>query len=907
MGTPFVGRASERRALAGALEAVHRGQPRIALVEGPPGIGKSSLLQVLVGQVEDAHVLDASGTELEVAVSWGVVDQLVRASGLDEAGLPAPLSELGPDAPTVGAGLVELFGTAFAGEPIVLVLDDAHWADLPSMQALTFALRRLRHDPLLALIGVRSEERARLPEGLLALASGPRGIHLTLPGLHVGELADLARGWEVNLSSAAAERMWAHTGGNPLHATALLDELDPAQLEQADEIPLPAPRSYGQLVLSRLAQCPLSTERLVAAAAVAGPSCPLALAAQIGGVEDPLRALDPAAATGLITARRDGAHLMISFVHALIRAAIYHDLSPHRLASLHQRAAQLVDDPRAALRHRARAAHDPSVFAADAERFARQEVTRGDWGSAADAFAHAAQLSADPARRETSLLHAIEAALHAGDGRAVMALVEQLDPALDSAHRRYVLGRVTMFSATTAQAAHLTTTSWQLCEPDAQPELAARIANQAALIAMNEGRATDAISWARRTLELSAAPPPDARLTLVLALHDEGCADELEEALSPLTDPMTTVGPDAADLLLGRGIVRLWRGAYDGAMADLELVHRVCARRGPFHTAYVALFYLADAQYRSGDWDGATASAQIAVSAMADAEQPWFTAFVHAAAAFPLSARGEWSEAEAHVRAAQAGAERRGDMAVRVWAATAAARLAHARNDAGGMLDALQPIRHYLGAGGARDQGMQPWALLLVEALTQTGRCGEARELLDELSADEDRAGVLTDVGRVLGLLHAATGDRAAAEEAFATGLHHASRVDLPFGRAQLALSHGAVQRRAGQRRAAGKRLLEARKILVELGAVPYLERCDRELAACGLEPRRKTGHVQPLLTPQELTVAHLVTQGATNREAAAELVLSVKAVEYHLSNIYRKLGIRSRTELAARMRTVTG
>jgi DNA-binding NarL/FixJ family response regulator len=154
----------------------------------------------------------------------------------------------------------------------------------------------------------------------------------------------------------------------------------------------------------------------------------------------------------------------------------------------------------------------------------------------------------------------------------------------------------------------------------------------------------------------------------------------------------------------------------------------------------------------------------------------------------------------------------------------------------------------------------------------------------------------------VRGTLLAATGDAPGARAAFGAALAAAARVEVPFARARAELAHGAFLRRQGQRRAALGHLQAARSTLVRLGARPFLARCDQELAACGLAPDRAGGPPMPHLTTQEHAVAHLVAGGMTNREVALELNLSVKTIEYHLGNVFAKLGTRSRTQLAARL-----
>jgi ATP/maltotriose-dependent transcriptional regulator MalT len=926
----FVGRRQELHVLRDVLVEVRAGRTRTVVVDGAPGIGKSALLRRFVETASDVRLLDASGIDAETTVPWGVVEQLVRSTGLSASVLPPALASPGPDPPTVGAAFVLLTSLLDRHGPVVVVIDDAHWADVASLHALTFALRRLRHDQVLAVVATRTEERDHLPDGLLRLADGPHGQRLTLGGLEDRDLAELAATHGVALSRSSAARLQRHTGGNPLYARTLLEEAAPGELQDVLDVPLPAPRRFAQRIRSRLERCPRDSRDLVAAAAVLGARCSVEVAARLAGVPDPLEALEPAVEAGLVTAERADARLEMRFTHGLIRAAVYHDLGPARVAGLHRRAAAILDDERAVLRHRAAATpgHD-DVLARDLEEFAQRERSRSAWASASEAFARAARLSTDRTQHQERMLEAIDTALIAGDAPTIEHLVSRIDPAFDSPRRRYVMARLAMVTSTWEHVERLIESAWEAChphrdpdrDPDSEdsaphgaphtaptcdPDLAGRIANVAAMVAANDGRGADALHWAERTLRLSETPPPDAVLSLLLGSYTLGRTEEIAELLRGLPERVAEVPPARTDTLLGRGVIRLWDGDVDGAIADLTAVHRVCARRGPFHTGNVALFYLADAQFRAGDWDGAITSAETAASATADADQTWFGAFVHAAAAFPLAARGADTAAEEHVAAARAAAEARGDMAAWIWAACAAARLAHARDDPGGAPDALAPVRHYRSSDGGRDPGMQPWMLLWCEALVRVGRTDEAAELLASVEEGEERAAVLAQTCRLRGMLLAAEGARSPAWDAFRTGLRHAETTRTPFVRARLEASYGVALRRGGQRRAAAEHLTAARQRFAVLGAEPYIARCDRELAACGYETGPGDHGPQELtpqeLTPQELAVAHLVASGATNREAAEELVVSPKTIEYHLGNIYRKLAVRSRTQLAVRL-----
>jgi DNA-binding NarL/FixJ family response regulator len=914
MDQAFVGRQTDLAFLWARLEAARGGSPQLVLLTGAAGIGKTALLAAFLAST-DHHVVRASGDNLEAGLAYGVIEQL--ASGLGEP-LPQQLTVLGTDDAAdahpvrVGAGLVDLLGCLQADGPVILAIDDAPWADRESLQALAFALRRLRADPVLALLTARDNLTEQLPASLHRIVAGPAGARLRLDGLEVAELRALSLALGAgSLSKRAVGRLREHTNGNPLYARALLEELPTGALHHTGH-PLPAPRSFRKLVLRRLAACTAEAQALAAAASVLGTPCLLHLAATLAGLDDALPALEQAIHAHLLEERPTATELLVAFPHPLVRAAVYHDLGPARRAGLHARAAQLVAGKAAAVRHRVAAARGPDpCLAAELITLAREQALAGAWTAAADALLTAARLSAAQAERERLVLQGVDQLLLGGNAVEAAGFADEVAAFSDSARRDYVTARLAMVTGRHADAEPLLTRAWQHADLGTQPDLAAAIAEQLALHGLLHAHGDQAVTWARRAL---ATVPPDPLVPsnlhdiLAVGLAMAGRAPEALTLTASLPDPATAASPARPDGWIGRSIAQAWTDDLPGAHESLTAALAAYRHRGaPLPWALLGLAFLAEVEYRLGTWDDAIGHAELAVTLARDTDQDqdWLGAFVHAVAAFPLAARGAHQPAAAHASAAAASAELGGEQST-IWVATARALLALADADDQGVVVALEPLQRLPAWAAAGEPGWQSWPTLYAEALVALGRCDQAEAALVAFEIRAAARGLRSAqaaAARARGTLEAARGHHEQADTAYQAGLKHVRNLPLSFDRALLEAAYGRFLRRTGRRADAVAQLTAARGRLARLDAQPYLERCDRELGACGHPPPRRQPGPRATLTPQELTVARLVAAGRTNRQAAAALVVSVKTIEYHLSNAYAKLAVTSRTQLTLALR----
>ena len=889
----LVGRVAELDVLEAAAAAARNGQPTLVLVEGEAGIGKSTLLAWFAARLAGATVLRASGDEAELWLPYGIVGQLMASELSEEV-----------DPLVVGGQLVVWLGQLCRRRGMVLtVIDDLQWADGPSARALLFAVRRLHADQVLVVVSARAGELARLGEGWQRFLAGDHRVsRVRLGGLGPEEVAALGQALGMGkLPRWAVARLIEQTGGNPLYCRAVLEELGIEGLDRPGGV-LWVPYPLAGTALPCVGALSLAARELVVASAVLGHRCELAAAAALAGLDDPLSAFEEAVAAGILVEQCGGSRARIGFSHLLVQRAVYSDLSPARRRRLHGQAAGLVEWPRA-LEHRMAAAAGPDEeLASDLEAAGREAHRLGRTAEAAAWLAHAAAASREPTAADRRLLDALEILVACGEVAEAEVLAARLQTAGHGARRSWLLGTLDFLAGRAGAAERCLREAWQTHDQVRDASVGAAAATQLVRLCLVAGRIPEAIGWGERAAASGA--PPDIRHralgVLAIAFSADGRGPQGLARLAFLPAAPSDVSPEDTDALVLRGMARFLAEDLAGAIADLSTGAARLRAGVPLQYASHCLCYLAGAEYRLGSWDDAMAHAQLAVSLAEDAGRVQDLGVVHSVAAVVPALRGDWELASVHVRLATEAGQTSGDPETITAGAIAEAFLAMARGHLEGVADAAAAARATGKAEVVSLQGRYDWRSLEIDALIGLGRLGLAETALAELEAVLSPVGppsALVAAARLRGDLAAATGDQASAAEAFETAWRRAWGLRVPLVLAQLEISDARRLRAVGQPRTAVARLRSARQRLITLGALPFLQTCDRELTA-DAPAAPQTTPALPGLTPAEQAVARLVATGHSNRQTARELYVSVKTVEFHLGHIFDKLGIRSRQEL---------
>ncbi len=897
------GRADEIDRVNALLNAAAEGHSGAVVLVGDAGAGKSALFDAAVDLASEATVvLRARGVGSESDLPFAGLDQLLRpildrlerlpdpqamalrgALGLDSTGTG--------DTHNVSLGVLTLLGEAGDGNPVLAIVDDAHWLDHESARALVFAARRLHAEGVVMLFGARTGQfdASSLPE----ISLGPLDTDATAGIIHEGSGTEVA--YDV------AQRITVTTGGNALAIAELATLLTAGQISGRDPLPLNLPVSarVDRLFTDRIEGLTEACRQvlLVAAADDTGSTSVVFAGARRFGSRS--EDLEGAERLGLV--KVDGSD--VTFRHPLVRSGVYGSATFAERRRAHDALVevfeQMGDEDRAAW-HKAAAALAPDEAAAERlDKAAGRAHIRSAYATSANAYERAAELSDTDQRRGTRLAEA------AGEA--------------------WLAGLLTRAARLVASAEQLIQDPSKLAECyrlRGSIELATGAAPNTVAILITAARHTAGIDPGR-AVELLALAGEGASLGV-----DTGAANEVREIAEGLTTSGSArdrffagllVGftrlpddPEAANLALREAIA-----FADSEMEDVDLL--LAAGR--------AAFYVGDdtaaLEFHGRILDRARRVASVGCLAIAGSRMALAEMLV-----------GRWGSGMATAEETSRMAEDTGQMELAahaiVWQGLVAAwrgendecrrlteraRAITLRHPMVFVEDAIRWVNGVLELGFGRAPTasahlraivhpviMNAASLDGVEAAILAGDIGETDRWMRRLA----EARTLSDTGWARARLAHGQAllaeDPAEAEELFATALFEHSQADRSFERARTELAYGSFLRRQRRRVDARGHLRSALMTFDELGAVPWADRTQAELRASGETARRRESNTTFDLTPQEAQVASFVVQGMTNREVAAQMFLSPRTIDYHLRSVFTKLGIKSRTELANRL-----
>jgi DNA-binding CsgD family transcriptional regulator len=895
----LVGRESERRAIERLVAGARIGQSGVLVITGEPGVGKTALLDDAASFAAGMGLLRAAGSEPEREIPFGALHQLLRPAldQIDE--IPPPQAQalsaalaLGPGATgdrfAIGAATLSLLCRFAEDRPVAILLDDLQWFDRPSVDALTFAARRLMADPIVLLATSRTAEPAELPQ-------------LPLSGIDLAAAGELvASHGPATVSAELVARLHRATAGNPL---ALIELAGAADRPASPEVPLPVPATLVNAFAARARSLGEAGRSALTVVAVAGHDLRVvARACPRLGID--VDALAEAEAAGLIRIA-DG---RVEFRHPLVRAAVYGDLTPELRRSIHGAVADSLGPHDADRRawHLAEATLGPDARVAE---LLAQAATRAHDRSAHDvaaaALERAARLSPDVDRHTTLSVAAAESAWLAGSGPRAAALLDEIGvlTAPDDQLRALELrGAIAARTGSLTEARDIFRAAAKL-SPDANARVMPL--TDAVNASFYLGDATAALELAVEIeAQLAQTTTPRARgLGLVAAgtariLANRGGPALIREGVELLgaADPLRDDQRRVPWLLVALLFLR------DSDTGDelRRIISEVRASAAVGALPYL-LFHVARDEATTNQWVRAEATYDEALRLARETGQNTELAMCLAGLAWLQARLGRADHCRALVAEALPICRARDIHGGRIWSLFALGELELGLGDPRAALTHLEELATLLTTLELSDPDMSP-APELADAMARLGKRDDAWQIAQHYRSAATAKGqpwALARAERTIGILSPDTDIDTHFEAALG---FHAHTLD-GFETARTQLAYGARLRRARRRVEARPQLRAALTMFERLRATPWADLAAIELEATGEAIRRDTSTGVQTLTPQELQVSLLLAEGKTTREVAAGLFLSPKTVEYHLRKVYTKLGIRSRTELAAQLR----
>jgi DNA-binding CsgD family transcriptional regulator len=898
--TGLRGRGNECALLDDLVSTIRRGESRSLVLRGEAGIGKTALLEYLIASASDLTVVRAVGVQSDMELAYAslhqlcgpLLDQLERLPGPQRQAMEIVFGlSLGepPDRFLVGLAVLSLFSEVGEQRPLLCVVDDAQWLDQASALTLAFVARRLLAEPVGIVFAARepSEELQHVTE-------------LEVKGVRNSEArALLSSAVRFKIDEQVRNQIVAETHGNPLALLELPRGLTATQLAGGFGLPGAQPLAgrIEESFVRRLEELPDDARRLLLVAAAEPVGDPLLLWRAGERLWIRPAAAEAAEADGLLEIGE-----RVTFRHPLVRSAVYRSAAAGERRAVHLALAEATDraaDPDRRAWHLAAASEGPDEqVALELQRSAGRAQARGGLAAAAAFLKRAVALTKDPARRADRALAAAQASLQAGEFDAALGLVASAEA---GPLREFQRARVDLLRANVAFAAG----NWS----DAPP-LLLRAARRLEAFDLELARETYLTAWgaaglsedlaARDVLrEISRAvralpPPPGAPRPRDLLL--DGLALLITEGHAAAGPTLQRAALALADMRL-EDVLR-WGWAAAGArfaLWDDEGLIGSCSRQvqlvrdaGELAALPIHLTYLGMATVWTGDFAG-VASLVAEIDSVAAATGSRFPPYILLRLRALQGSEAKASEAIASAIERFGG---QGMTATRAHWAAAVLNNGLARYD-----------KAASAARKATSDALNHWVFMwvlpeLVEAAARAGDAELARDALERLAETTEPCGSDFALG-MEARCRALLSDGAAADGRYREAIERLSRTRMRTELARAHLLYGEWLRRENRRVDAREQLRTAHEMLVAIGMEAFADRARQELEATGAKVRRRTVETRDDLTAQERQIACLARDGLSNPEIGARLFLSPRTVEWHLHNVFTKLGIRSRRQLS--------
>jgi DNA-binding CsgD family transcriptional regulator len=888
----LVGRTREWRTLVGAVESARHGNPSVVLVQGEAGIGKTALARAVTESLGDVQVVRGEGFPTSLPEPYDTLSQMLPA-------VVARPATAGMTPFAAATRVIAALDAAPGGTTTCLLVDDLHWVDPDSAEALAMVARRLRPGDQACVLAFSRPLGAGVQPAWRRLVEEDRCRTISLSGLSRDEVAAMLERRGVRFDRATAARLCDHVGGNPLYAVTLVDEASARELQRSGDLPIP--QRFAQRVAAALRELTGEAQAVAAALAVLGGRAPLAAVGHVSDASAPASALGLLIAAGLVEDREVEADAPVRLSHPLVASAVLQQIPRPLRRAMHLRAAR-ISSGATAVEHRVAAADrlDP-VLADELEVLAGQAHTARQHRQAAQYYRWASTLSADPGERDRRFLESCYEHLLTPDLAAVSEDLAAVRESPRAVQRDLVLGLAARVRGDADQALLLFRGALAQADPHTDPALFERLTAELAWACFYAGGPPQEILAAVARLDEFEPVDPVARAQAAgMGLAAYGCQEGTIAAIQMLgrhglpADPRETPR-DLIELLTVRAGCHTNLGDHRAALDDLTEADR--RYREGLTTMMLGLntTYLSIACELAGRWDDAEHYGELSLDASAESDR----LLAHANLAVIAARRGDLDECRQHIASGTALARR---LPLLEWAYVlnnARIVAAEVSGDLDGLQRALAPTRELEHAADR----IRAWQAdyqyaIVVHGLLTLGRSDDAEEALATFPHSPAPLGWIRMLDRWLrGLLAERRGDIGEARQLLQEATEVGGEGDPPFYRAAVLHDYGRLLARTGSQ-AAIEALTAARRLYEMLGARPYLDRLMADLAAAGLATEPADPPLPYGLTGRERQIARLVAEGLSSREVAGRLYVSQKTVGHHLGNIFAKLGIGSRREL---------